>query len=120
VLHLKASWTKGGKERDIPIRTEAQRELLHEATQLADAGSLIPADMSYKDQLNRFQGAGCAGRHRSRPRAAAPLRADALRGADGLEGAGWGWSDFQAIECGSEGDRPASADDDLARTGARA
>ena len=31
VLHLKASWTKGGKERDIPIRTEAQRELLGQA-----------------------------------------------------------------------------------------
>ena len=55
VLHLKASWTKGGKERDIPIRTEAQRELLQEAKQLAGAGSLIPAEMSYRDQLNRFK-----------------------------------------------------------------
>ena len=35
VLHLKASWTKGGKERDIPIRTEAQRELVQEAKQLS-------------------------------------------------------------------------------------
>ncbi len=55
VLHLKSSWTKGGKERDIPIRTEAQRELLQEAKELAGAGSLIPAEMSYKDQLNRFK-----------------------------------------------------------------
>ena len=55
VLHLKASWTKGGKERDIPIRTEAQRALLHEAKQLAGAGSLIPAEMSYRVQLNRFK-----------------------------------------------------------------
>ena len=55
VLHLKASWTKGGKERDIPIRTEVQRELLGQAKQLAGAGSLIPAEMSYKDQLNRFK-----------------------------------------------------------------
>ena len=31
VLHLKASWTKGGKERDIPIATDAQRALLHQA-----------------------------------------------------------------------------------------
>ena len=54
-LHLKASWTKGGKERDIPIRT-AQRELLQDAKMLAGAGSLIPAEMSYKDQLNRFKG----------------------------------------------------------------
>jgi site-specific recombinase XerC len=55
VLHLKASWTKGGKERDIPIRTEEQRDLLQQARQLAGAGSLIPAEMSYKDQLNRFK-----------------------------------------------------------------
>ena len=39
VLHLKASWTKGGKERDIPIRTKAQYALLQEAKQLAGAGS---------------------------------------------------------------------------------
>ena len=55
VLHLKASWTKGGKERDIPIHTVEQRALLQEAKQLAGAGSLIPAEMSYKDQLNRFK-----------------------------------------------------------------
>jgi integrase len=55
VLHLKASWTKGGKERDIPIRTEAQRELLQQARQLAGDGSLIPTEMSYRDQLNRFK-----------------------------------------------------------------
>ena len=55
VLHLRASWTKGGKERDIPIRTVEQRALLQEAKQLAGAGSLIPSEMSYKDQLNRFK-----------------------------------------------------------------
>ena len=55
VLHLKASWTKGGKERDIPIATEAQRALLNEAKEFAGAGSLIPAEMSYRDQLNRFK-----------------------------------------------------------------
>jgi integrase len=55
VLHLKASWTKGGKERDIPISNEAQRALLDEAKQFAGAGSLIPVEMSYRDQLNRFK-----------------------------------------------------------------
>jgi len=58
-LVLKASWTKGGKEREIPIRNEAQRQLLDQAKALADTssgrGSLIPADKSYKDQLNRFK-----------------------------------------------------------------
>ncbi len=55
VLHLNASWTKGGKERDVPILTETQRHLLDEVKQLAGAGSLIPAEMSYRDQLNRFK-----------------------------------------------------------------
>ena len=55
LLHRNASWTKGGKERDIPIRSEAQRELVQEAKMLAGAGSLIPAEMSYRDQLNRFK-----------------------------------------------------------------
>jgi integrase len=55
VLHLKGSWTKGGKERDIPIHTEAQRALLDEAKQFAGAGSLIPAEMKYVEQLNRFK-----------------------------------------------------------------
>ena len=55
VLHLKASWTKGGKERDIPIATDAQRALLNEAKEFAGAGSLIPVEMSYRDQLNRFK-----------------------------------------------------------------
>ena len=55
VLKLKASWTKGGKERDIPIATEAQRELVDEVKRFAGNGSLIPAEMSYRDQLNRFK-----------------------------------------------------------------
>jgi integrase len=55
VLVLKASWTKGGKAREVPIRTDAQRALLDEAKALAGSGSLIPADQSYKEQLNRFK-----------------------------------------------------------------
>jgi len=54
-LALKASWTKGGKEREIPIRSDAQRQLLDQAKAIAGKGSLIPADKSYKDQLNRFK-----------------------------------------------------------------
>ena len=54
-LHLKASWTKGGRERDVPITTDEQRTVLADAQVLAGAGSLIPATMSYRDQLNRFK-----------------------------------------------------------------
>lgn len=39
-LYLKTSWTKGGRERYIPIRTQEQREWLEEAKAL----------MTYKNQ----------------------------------------------------------------------
>jgi len=58
-LRLKDSWTKGGKYREIPITTEAQRAALDDAKALAGKGSLIPAGMRYKDQLNRYK-AQCA------------------------------------------------------------
>jgi integrase len=63
VLRLKASWTKGGKEREVPILTEAQRAVLDDAKQWVESvkgtacatRSLIPEGMSYRDQLNRFK-----------------------------------------------------------------
>jgi len=54
-LRLKDSWTKGGKAREIPITTEAQRAVLDAAKALAGKGSLIPMGMRYKDQLERFK-----------------------------------------------------------------
>ena len=55
-LILKPSWTKGGKARDIPIRTKAQRELLKRAHKLAGKGSLIPSSRNYVQQLRIFEG----------------------------------------------------------------
>jgi len=43
-LFLKGSWTKGGRERFVPIRTEAQREVLDRARRLAGRGSLISSN----------------------------------------------------------------------------
>jgi site-specific recombinase XerC len=54
-LHLKDTWTKGGREREIPIRTDAQRQVLDEARAFAGKGSLIPAGMCYVEQLRRFR-----------------------------------------------------------------
>ena len=56
MLWLKPSWTKGGRAREIPIRTEAQREVLDRARALAGKGSLIPAEKDYKQQKNRYEG----------------------------------------------------------------
>ena len=55
-IRLKASWTKGGKPRTIPIRTEAQREVLDRARDLAGLGSLIPSHRSYVHQLRVYEG----------------------------------------------------------------
>jgi len=49
-IALKASWTKGGKSREIPVRTEAQRSALNRARQLAGNGSLIPGSRNYRQQ----------------------------------------------------------------------
>jgi len=52
---LKASWTKGGKERVIPVRNQDQRIVLDAVHQLAGTGSLIPSDRSYIQQLRVYQ-----------------------------------------------------------------
>jgi len=54
-LVLKASWTKGGKEREIPIRTDQQRAVLDRAHRLAGKGSLIPSDRNYRRQLRIYE-----------------------------------------------------------------
>ena len=54
-IALKASWTKGGKPREIPVRTEAQRSVLNRARQLAGNGSLIPSSRNYRQQLRIYE-----------------------------------------------------------------
>jgi len=54
-IALKASWTKGGKPRKIPVQTEAQRLILSRAQQLAGNGSLIPSSRNYRQQLRIYE-----------------------------------------------------------------
>jgi integrase len=54
-ITLKSTWTKGGKERDIPVRTDAQREVLKRAHQLAGNGALIPSYRNYVQQLRVYE-----------------------------------------------------------------
>lgn len=53
-LFLKASWTKGGRARHIPITTNEQRCWLNDAKALVTykTQSLIPPDKSYENYLN--------------------------------------------------------------------
>ncbi len=58
-LVLKASWTKGGRERTLPVRTEAQRDVLNRARRLAGFGSLIPSNRNYVHQMRVYEGNTC-------------------------------------------------------------
>jgi integrase len=53
---LKGSWTKGGRPREVPITTPAQRAVLDEAHRIAGAGSLIPAHKTYIQQRHTYDG----------------------------------------------------------------
>jgi integrase len=53
-IKLKASWTKGGRARTVPIRTEEQRRLLEDVRNLAKGGALIPSERNYVEQRNRY------------------------------------------------------------------
>ena len=55
-IALKGSWTKGGRERTVPITTTEQRDALHAAHRLAGTGSLIPADKTYIQQRHVYDG----------------------------------------------------------------
>lgn len=54
-LALKASWTKGGRAREVPIRTESQKLLLKEVHRTIGNGSLIRQDRNYIQQLRAYQ-----------------------------------------------------------------
>ncbi len=53
-IKLKSTWTKGGRARTVPIRTDEQRQLLEEVKELAKGGALIPPDQNYIEQRNRY------------------------------------------------------------------
>jgi len=55
-LTLQGSWTKGGRERIVPIRTDQQREVLDRAHRLAGRGSLIPGNRNYVQQMRIYEG----------------------------------------------------------------
>ena len=54
-IRLKASWTKGGKTRVVPVITQEQRAVLDRAHRLAGTGSLIPPQKTYIQQLRTYE-----------------------------------------------------------------
>ncbi len=53
-LRIKGSWTKGGRERVIPITTPEQRATLDRAHRLVGERSLIPAEKTYIEQRHVY------------------------------------------------------------------
>lgn len=82
-ITLKGSWTKGGRERTLPITTSEQRAVLDDARWLAGGGSLIPAHKTYIQQRHVYDGqckaAGLSNMHGLRHRYA-QARYEALTG----------------------------------------
>jgi len=54
-IRLKASWTKGGKARVVPVLTQEQRAVLYRAHRLVGSGSLIPPQKNYIQQLRTYE-----------------------------------------------------------------
>jgi integrase len=54
-IHIKASWAKGGRAREVPIRNEHQRQLLALTRQVAGEGSMIPPERSYAQHLKVYE-----------------------------------------------------------------
>ena len=54
-LVLKGSWTKGGRPREIPIETDAQRQLLDRVKAFTSGRSLIPAESTYIEHLKLYE-----------------------------------------------------------------
>lgn len=52
---LTASWTKGGRYREIPIEHPKQRAVLDEAKKIAGKNALIPTDRTYVQHLKTYE-----------------------------------------------------------------
>ena len=69
-IAVKASTAKGGRARNVPVRTDAQRRLLDEVRRLVGGGALIPPERNYAQQRKVYE---------DQTRAAGPDRMHGLR-----------------------------------------
>lgn len=53
-IRLKQSWCKGGRERFVPITSDAQRTALAKALELCGSASMIPEHLKYVEHLGRY------------------------------------------------------------------
>ncbi|PWW35224.1 integrase-like protein [Idiomarina loihiensis] len=58
-IYLKSTWTKGGKARSIPIKTQGQRDLLNEIKAKFGSKSLIADNRNFKEQMKVYEYETC-------------------------------------------------------------
>ncbi len=96
-LVLKDSWTKGGREREIPIRTLEQRQIVDDARVLAKGKSLVGARLYDLPRLSAALPRRVrTGRDSRLPWASPLLRPGALQGTDRLGVPSPRWPDVEA------------------------
>ena len=54
-IAVKASTAKGGRAREVPVRSEAQRNLLDEVRRLVGGGALIPPSRNYAEHRRVYE-----------------------------------------------------------------
>jgi len=54
-IRLAPTWCKGGRAREVPVKTDYQREVLQKALDLAGKGSMIPIEKKYVQWLGRYE-----------------------------------------------------------------
>ena len=54
-IHLKPSWTKGGRPRSIPVRTQGQIETLQGVAEFCGQGSLVPKALTFHKQRGTYE-----------------------------------------------------------------
>ena len=119
-LVLKDSWTKGGREREIPIRTQEQRQLIDEAKALAKGKSLVAPALHDLPRLSQiFSLSMRAGRHSRLPRPSPFLCAAALSGIDRLGVPSARRHQVKATHAEAEGNRSPGAGGHQPRDGSR-
>ena len=116
---LKASTTKGGRPREIPVLTDSQRRLLDEARDFAGGGAMIPGHRNYKQQLDVYERQTKDGRTGADARPAPRVGRQTLRGDHRVEAARGGRAADAQPEGREEADRQGGAADDLTRDGTR-
>ena len=81
---IKESWAKGGRRREIAVRTDGQRQVLREARQLAGSGAMIAPGRNYRMQRDAYEAGVPGGRVRQDARPTARVCSAPVRGDDGV------------------------------------